>query len=85
MSYARHKMPQVGELDDGLWHAVGFGGHGVAPTTAAGEMLAQAILGEAPLPEALKRYGLPPTYGALGRIAAEATYLRARFRDWRRT
>ena len=29
MSYARHKMPQLGRLPDGQWHATGFGGHGV--------------------------------------------------------
>ena len=43
MSYARHKMPQIGRLPDGLWYGLGFGGHGVAPTTAAGEVLAAAI------------------------------------------
>ncbi|HEY2927785.1 NAD(P)/FAD-dependent oxidoreductase, partial [Piscinibacter sp.] len=40
MSYARHKMPQIGRLASGAWYALGFGGHGVAPTTAAGELLA---------------------------------------------
>src|SRR3990167_6187706 len=46
MSYARHKMPQIGRLPNGLWYAMGFGGHGVAPTTLAGEVLAQALTGE---------------------------------------
>jgi gamma-glutamylputrescine oxidase len=75
MSYARHKMPQIGQCADGLWHAVGFGGHGVAPTTAAGEVLAAAISGERPVPAPFARFGLAPTYGALGLAAAEATYL----------
>ena len=43
MSYARHEMPQIGRIDDGLWLAQAFGGHGVAPTTFAGEVLAAAI------------------------------------------
>ena len=43
MSYARHQMPQIGAIDDGLWLAQAFGGHGVAPTTFAGELLASAI------------------------------------------
>jgi len=82
MSYARHKMPQVGALADGLWHAVGFGGHGVAPTTAAGEALAEAIAGGAPLPDGFARYGLAPTYGPVGLAAAELSYLGFRVRDW---
>jgi len=51
MSYARHKMPQIGRLaEGGPWYAMGFGGHGVGPTTLAGELLAQALVGEAALP-----------------------------------
>src|SRR5690606_23088291 len=43
MSYGRHQMAQIGQDADGIWHAVGFGGHGMAPTTVAGEVLADAI------------------------------------------
>jgi glycine/D-amino acid oxidase-like deaminating enzyme len=75
MSYARHKMPQIGRCADGIWHAIAFGGHGVAPTTAAGEMLAAAIAGERPIPAPFARFGLEPMYGRLGLAAAEATYL----------
>jgi len=87
MSYARHEMPQIGRLADGLWYATGFGGHGVAPTTMAGEVLAAAITGEAEIPSGLTRFGLPSTFGALGKMAAQATYwwMQARdiVRDWR--
>lgn len=85
MSYARHKMPQVGRLPDGgPWYAMGFGGHGVGPTTAAGEVLARAITGEAEVPAGLRRYGLPPTWGPLGLAAAQATYSWLQWRDaWR--
>lgn len=75
MSYARHKMPQIGQCGDGVWHAVGFGGHGVAPTTAAGELLAAAIAEGRPIPAPFARFGLEPTYGVLGLAAAELTYL----------
>ncbi|KAB0631054.1 FAD-binding oxidoreductase, partial [Burkholderia territorii] len=51
MSYARHKMPQIGRDADGVWHAIAFGGHGMAPTTVAGEALAAALAGERPVPE----------------------------------
>src|SRR5690606_15055864 len=43
LCYAPHKMPQIGRLDENYWYATGFGGHGLAPTTAAGEVLAAAI------------------------------------------
>ncbi|KAA0089064.1 FAD-binding oxidoreductase [Paraburkholderia sp. T12-10] len=75
MSYGRHKMPQIGRCPDGVWHAVGFGGHGVAPTTAAGELLAAAIAEGRPIPAPFARFGLEPMYGTLGLAAAEMTYL----------
>lgn len=81
MSYARHKMPQIGELAPGLWFAQAFGGHGVAPTTVAGELLADAITGRKPLPAALNRYGLTPVFGKLGLLAAQASYSWAELRD----
>jgi len=85
MSYARHKMPQIGRLPNGLWYAMGFGGHGVAPTTMAGELLAQALHGHSTLPPGFESYGLPPTFGALGRLAAQASYWWMQARDaWRR-
>lgn len=81
MSYARHKMPQIGQLAPGLWFAQAFGGHGVAPTTVAGEWLADAISGRADLPAALQRYGLTPVFGQAGLLAAQATYSWAELRD----
>lgn len=75
MSYGRRKMPQIGRCRDGVWHAVGFGGHGVAPTTAAGELLAAAIAEEQPIPAPFARFGLESMHGVLGLAAAEATYL----------
>ncbi|MDR7272216.1 glycine/D-amino acid oxidase-like deaminating enzyme [Pelomonas saccharophila] len=81
MSYARHKMPQIGRLAPGLWFAQAFGGHGVAPTTAAGEWLAEAISGRADLPSELQRYGLTPVFGQAGLLAAQATYSWAELRD----
>ncbi len=84
MSYARHKMPQIGRLPNGIWYGMGFGGHGVGPTTLAGEVLAQAMTGASPLPAGFAEYGLPPTYGPLGRLAAQATYWWLQWRDaWR--
>lgn len=87
MGYARHEMPQIGRIDDGLWLAQAFGGHGVAPTTFAGEVLAAAIaesdsrwreFADYPLVSALK----PPSY-----IGAQMSYwwLQAKdgWKSWR--
>lgn len=81
MSYARHKMPQIGRSTDGVWYAVGFGGHGMAPTTVSGELLAAAISGERPVPDAFAAFGLTRTYGALGLAAAQLTYTAMQTRD----
>lgn len=80
MSYARHQMPQIGQLAPGLWYAQAFGGHGVAPTTLAGDWLAAALCGE-PLPAALRRYGLSRVFGPAGLLAAQASYSWAELRD----
>jgi gamma-glutamylputrescine oxidase len=81
MSYARHKMPQIGRSADGVWYAVGFGGHGMAPTAVSGELLAAAISGERPVPDAFAIFGLTRTYGALGLAAAQLTYTAMQTRD----
>ena len=81
MAYARHSMPQIGRLPTGLWYATGFGGHGVAPTTLAGEVLAQAISGEADIPAGFSTFGLPRTFGPLGRAAAQSLYWWLEWRD----
>ncbi|MGL6291594.1 MAG: NAD(P)/FAD-dependent oxidoreductase [Silanimonas sp.] len=87
MSYARHEMPQIGRLEPGLWHAQAFGGHGVAPTTVAGEVLAAAIAEDDPTWREYERYGLVSAMKPFGFAGAQATYwwLQARdaWKDWR--
>ncbi len=91
MSYARHKMPQIGRLPgdgrgrhDGLWYALAFGGHGVAPTTVAGELLAAAIACGQGIPPAFARYGLAPAFRPAGFAAAQASYTWLQWKDrWR--
>ena len=84
MSYARHQMPQIGQLPDGTWHALGFGGHGVGPTTAAGELIADAIAVGTPIPAGFRRYGLTRVWGHAGMLAAQATYNWFEMKDWLR-
>lgn len=82
MSYARHQMPQLGRLPDGLWYGMGFGGHGVGPTTLAGDLLADAILGDESGLAAFRPWGLPWAGGHAGRLAAQLTYWHYGMRDW---
>ena len=87
MSYARHEMPQIGQLEPGLWHAQAFGGHGVAPTTVAGEVLAAAIAEGDPAWCEYARYGLESAVKPWGFAGAQATYwwLQAKdaWKEWR--
>ncbi|MDT8448830.1 MAG: FAD-binding oxidoreductase [Wenzhouxiangellaceae bacterium] len=84
MSYARHQMPILGELEPGLWSALAFGGHGMATTTLAGEVLAEAIGGDRTRLAEFERWGPVWAGGPLGRAAVEGVYwwkqLRDRFR-----
>lgn len=81
MSYGRHQMAQIGQDQAGIWHAIGFGGHGMAPTTVAGEVLADAISGARAVPAGFARFGLTRAFGLAGLLAAQATYSAYEARD----
>lgn len=81
MSYGRHKMPQIGRLPDGQWYGMGFGGHGVAPTTLAGEVLAAALCGDGAGLARFAPWKLPPTGGPASLFAAQLTYWYYELRD----
>ena len=81
MGYGRHKMAQLGRLPDGIWYGMGFGGHGVAPTTLAGDVLAAAIMGERADIERFAAWGLPSTGGPAGLLAAQLAYWYYELRD----
>ncbi len=85
MSYARHQMPQIGGDGQGLWWAQAFGGHGLAPTCAAGELLAAAIAEGDDRWTQFADYGLTNTHRPLGYLAAQATYWWQQGRDWLKT
>ena len=74
MSYARHEMPQVGRIDEGLWLAQAFGGHGVAPTTFAGEVLASAIAEGDTRWREFSDYGLVSAFKPAGFVGAQLSY-----------
>ncbi|MHB1058981.1 MAG: NAD(P)/FAD-dependent oxidoreductase [Rhodanobacter sp.] len=86
MSYARHQMPQIGGGGGGgLWWAQAFGGHGLAPTCAAGELLASAIADGDDRWKQFADYGLDSTYRPFGYLAAQATYWWQQGRDCLKT
>lgn len=45
MGYGMQKMPLIGHAtgDPSTWYCTAFGGHGVCPTTIAGDIVASAI------------------------------------------
>jgi gamma-glutamylputrescine oxidase len=82
MSYARHEMPQVGVLEPGLWYAQAFGGHGVAPTTFAGEVLAAAIAEGDERWKQFGPYGLVSAFKPLAYLGAQLSYWGYACADW---
>ena len=82
MGFARHKMPLIRELAPGLWVNSCFGGHGLNTTTLGGELVASAAIAEGD-----RRWRLLAPFaprwvgGALGPLAAQAIYGRARLQD----
>ncbi len=84
MGYARHKMPCVGRLDDGLWHVTCFGGHGLVATTVGGEMIASAITDGDDRWRMLEPFGLAFAGGPIGKIPAQMVYWYLSAGDWLR-
>jgi len=74
MSYARHQMPQLGTRSDGLWWMQAFGGHGTAPTCAAGEMLADALARGGEGWREFAPFGLQSVRRPFGYMGAQAQY-----------
>ncbi|WP_078756838.1 NAD(P)/FAD-dependent oxidoreductase [Novilysobacter spongiicola] len=81
MSYARHQMPQVGMIEPGLWLAQAFGGHGVAPTTFAGELVAAGIAEGDERWRELSGFGLQSAFKPVGYIGAQLAYWWAQAKD----
>ncbi|MGE0724904.1 MAG: NAD(P)/FAD-dependent oxidoreductase [Alphaproteobacteria bacterium] len=84
MGYPRHKMPQLGRVSDGVWHCMGFGGHGMATTTMGAALIAGAIAEGDDRWRQFAPFGLAFAGGALARPVAQAIYWGHKLRDgWR--
>ena len=81
MCYAPHKMPQIGEIEPGYWYNMGFGGHGLVPTTVGGEVVAAALAGDDQTYKLFEPFGLGYAGGKMGRYAAQMIYWWWRLRD----
>jgi glycine/D-amino acid oxidase-like deaminating enzyme len=74
MAYARHLMPQIGQLAPGLWYCTAFGGHGMNTTAIGGRVIAEAITGASDRYRLFAPFGLAWNGGPAGRLAVQATY-----------
>lgn len=82
MSYARHLMPQIGEVEPGVWHCTAFGGHGLNTTAIGGKVVAEAILGQSDRYNLFRPFGLVWAGGMAGLAVAQLTYWKLQAQDW---
>ena len=82
MPIARHRMPVIGPLTEGLWAAACFGGLGLVNTTLAGELIASAIAEGDDRYRRFAPFGLPFAGGTFGRAAFQLIYWRHQVEDW---
>jgi gamma-glutamylputrescine oxidase len=74
MAYARHLMPQIGRLGEGLWYCTAFGGHGLNTTAIGGQLVAEAIAGDSDRYRLFEQFGLTWNGGLAGRGAVQGAY-----------
>lgn len=74
MGYTVHKMPHIGRLRPGIWACTNFGGSGLGPTTAGGEIIAAAIAEGDDAWKLFAPFGYNYTGGILGPFVAQAVY-----------
>jgi glycine/D-amino acid oxidase-like deaminating enzyme len=82
MGYAPHKMPQVGEIEPGLWLCSAFGGHGVAQTAAGADAVTAGIVGNDDRWKLFAPFGTGWAGGAVGRLATQFVYWKLQAADW---
>ena len=81
MGYTVHRMPHIGKLAPGQWACTNFGGNGVGPTTAGGEVIARAIAEGDETYKLYEPFGYMYTGSALGPFVAQAVYHSWELRD----
>ena len=69
-----HRMPQIGEIERGVWLASGFGGHGLNTTAMGGELVARGMVENDQTWRLFAPYELVWAGGRLGRAVAQGIY-----------
>jgi len=69
-----HRMPQIGEIERGVWLASGFGGHGLNTSALGGELVARGIVDSDQTWRLFAPYELVWAGGRLGRAVAQGIY-----------
>lgn len=82
MAYAKHLMPQIGKLEEGLWYCTSFGGHGMNTTAIGGTVVAEAILGKSDRYRLFAPFGLDWNGSILGKAAVQLTYWHYQINDY---
>ncbi len=75
MGYNSHKMPSIGRLRPHIWHSTHYGGNGLGPTTAGGELIADGITGKNDNYKLFAPFGHGlPAGGKTGAVIGQAVY-----------
>ncbi len=69
-----HRMPQIGEIERGVWLASGFGGHGLNTSAMGGELVARGIVDGDQSWRLFAPYELVWAGGVVGRMLAQGIY-----------
>jgi glycine/D-amino acid oxidase-like deaminating enzyme len=69
-----HRMPQIGEIDRGVWLASGFGGHGLNTSALGGELVARGLVDNDQTWRMFAPYELVWAGGLLGSMLAQGLY-----------
>jgi gamma-glutamylputrescine oxidase len=69
-----HRMPQVGEIEPGVWLASGFGGHGLNTSAMGGDLVARGLVDNDQTWRLFAPYELVWSGGLLGSVLAQGIY-----------
>ncbi len=83
MGYAEHQMPIIAKIENGLWVATAFGGHGLNTTAMAGLLISDSIIENDEKYLLFKPFGMRWSGGVLGRILVQMDYWRLQYLDRR--
>jgi hypothetical protein len=72
MGFPVHLMPQIGEVQPGVWLTSGFGGHGIGTSAIAGKLIARAIVESDTTWETFLPYELVWAGGTAGRVLIQS-------------